>query len=232
MSCADFEQLDASGLNLQAVFNLSELPDGISAAISKHVGEFAGYRQLILIGHGGRRMWEALQASAFTASADPVDSFSQDLVHRWFADRGNRYEMLYPGDEQVVPLQKLGALAGWHHSSPFRIGINAHWGSWFAYRAVVLADSDFEPTPPLTAPSPCDSCMEKPCIPACPADALTGSDASLQPCIDYRLTGDSRCKDRCFSRMACPVAVEHKHSMQQLNYHYGRSMQTIEDYYQ
>ncbi|MFC1567623.1 hypothetical protein ACFL3K_00270, partial [Pseudomonadota bacterium] len=97
---------------------------------------------------------------------------------------------------------------------------------------VVLADSDFEPTPPLTAPSPCDSCMEKPCIPACPADALTGSDASLQPCIDYRLTGDSRCKDRCFSRMACPVAVEHKHSMQQLNYHYGRSMQTIEDYYQ
>ena len=77
----------------------------------------------------------------------------------------------------------------------------------------------------------CNQCSDAPCITICPADALSGHDASLKACLDYRLTSDSRCKDRCFSRLACPVAAEHKYSMAQLNYHYLRSMQTIEAHF-
>lgn len=239
MSRANFELLNRAGLNLQAVFNLSELPDEITASISEHVPDLSRFKQLIIFGHGGTRMWESVQRSEFTDSEfsdsdHPIDSFSVDIVNRYFADAcsGNSVEILYPHSSRIVPLQKLGTLAGWHHASPFRVGINAEWGSWFAYRAVVLADTEFEVTPKMDAPSPCDSCEEKPCITACPADALAGNHGSLQPCIDYRLTDDSRCKARCFSRLACPVAVEHRYSMEQINYHYSRSMQTIEDYYQ
>ena len=221
------------GLNLQAVFNLSELPEAVTASIKAHAPELSCFKQLIMFGHGGRQMWEALQASEFANTDNPIDSFSVDLVHRWFADVNseNSFEILYPGGEQPVPLQKLGTVAGWHHTSPFRVGINSLWGSWFAYRVVVLVDSTFETTPPLTALSPCDSCEEKPCISACPADALSGNDGSLQPCIDYRVEAGSQCKDRCFSRLACPVASEHRYTMQQLNYHYVRSMQTIIECY-
>lgn len=239
MSSADFEFLNRTGLNLQAVFNLSELPEEITASIREHVADLSRFRQLIMFGHGGTRMWESVQQSEFTDSEfsdtdHPIDAFSIETVKQYFADAcsGANVEILYPHSSRIVPLQQLGTLAGWHNTSPFRIGINAEWGTWFAYRAVVLADTEFEPTPRMDAPSPCDSCVDKPCITACPADALSGNDGSLQPCIDYRLKRDSQCKDRCFSRLACPVAAGHRYSMEQLNYHYARSMQTIEEYYE
>jgi epoxyqueuosine reductase QueG len=108
--------------------------------------------------------------------------------------------------------------------------VNQVWGSWFAYRVVVLADTEFEPTSPLTAASPCHSCTEKPCLSACPAEALEHGDFSLKLCIDYRLREHSQCKAQCLARLACPIAPEHRYSMEQINYHYGRSMQTIEEY--
>lgn len=223
-----------NGLHLQAVFNLSDIPDEITAVISEHVPDLSRFKQLIMFGHGGTRMWESVQQSEFAGDDHPIDSFSVNIVKQYFADTcsGSSFEILYPHSSRMVPLQKLGVLAGWHNASPFRIGINAEWGSWFAYRAVVLADTEFKATLKMDAPSPCDSCEEKPCITACPADALSGNDGALKPCIDYRLTKDSKCKDRCFSRLACPIAAEHRYSIEQINYHYARSMQTIEDYYE
>jgi hypothetical protein len=221
-----------NGLNMQAVFNLLELPEEITASIRAHVPDIARFNQLIIFAHGGRRMWKSAQASKFADADEPVDSFSIDLVRRYFAKAcsENIFEVLYPGSKQPVPLQKLGQLAGWHHSSPFRVGVNQVWGSWFAYRVVVLADTEFEPTPPLTAASPCHSCTEKPCLSACPAEALERGDFSLKLCIAYRLTNDSQCKTQCLSRLACPVAPEHRYSMEQINYHYGRSLQSIREY--
>jgi len=222
-----------NGLNLQAVFNLSELPESVMNTITEHALDLSSFKQLILLGHGGRRMWESLQHSEFADADHPVDHFSVDLVQRYFAEacRGRRYRIIYPCSKQLVPLQKLGELAGWHHASPFRVGVNEYWGSWFAYRAVVVADTEFVVTSRLSAPSPCEACSDKPCVSGCPANALSGNEGSLKPCVDYRLAEHSLCKDRCFSRMACPVASEHRYTMEQVNYHYTRSMQTIEEYY-
>ena len=36
-------------------------------------------------------------------------------------------------------LQQLGALVGWHQASRLMIGIDPEWGTWFAYRALVVA---------------------------------------------------------------------------------------------
>ncbi len=148
-----------NGLNMQAVFNLLELPEEITTSIRAHAPDIARFNQLIIFAHGGKRMWESVQASGFADADEPIDSFSIDLVRRYFAEAcsENTFELLYPGSKQLIPLQKLGQLAGWHHSSPFRVGVNQVWGSWFAYRVVVLADTEFEPTSPLTAASPCSS---------------------------------------------------------------------------
>ena len=47
--------LNRCGLNRHAVFDLADLPDDIVGSIA---GGTKGYRQLILIGHGGRALWE------------------------------------------------------------------------------------------------------------------------------------------------------------------------------
>jgi ferredoxin-like protein FixX len=153
-------------------------------------------------------------------------------VRHWLARvlPGRAAGVLYPLSSSPVPLVALGTLAGWHHGSPFRVGINAAFGSWFAYRALVLADSDFAVTAPLTAPSPCDSCADKPCITACPAGAV-GTDTFEAPaCFGHRLQAGSDCAARCRARAACPVASEHRYSEAQTAYHYGRSLESLRRY--
>lgn len=221
-----------AGLNMLAVFDLESLPADILQSIQLDKIALDSYKQLLVFAHGGKDMWQALQQSTFLDDENPIDSFSIDTVKSWFEQEQNacRYHLLYPSPVRNIPLQALGKLAGWHHASPFRIGINAEYGSWYAYRVVVLADTALTPTTAMEAASPCLSCEDQVCIPACPANALQGGDLSLQQCMDYRLEHDSRCKSQCISRLACPVATEHRYSIEQINYHYDLSMKMIEQY--
>lgn len=219
----DPTRLDAAGLNLQAVFNTADLPPALRGQLET-LGHF---RQLILIGHGGRRLWEAVQASGIV-SADPIDEFSVRRVANWLAEQrpGCRHLLIYPG-APPVGLQKLGELAGWHHPSPFMLGINATWGSWYAYRAVLLADSDFAPTPPVRDVSPCVACASRACVTACPVGALDGG-FSLEKCVSWRQQPASSCRTSCLARMACPVASEHRYCGEQIRHCYGISLRMIE----
>jgi len=219
------------GLNLQAVFEIADLPPEMLAAMEP-VESVSDYRQLLLFGHGGRQMWQALAGSAFRHDEDPVDGFSSDVVARFFSEEnpGNSYTLLFPqkqGTKQgTIPLQQLGKLAGWHHASPFRIGVNVRWGSWFAYRAVALADTAFTPTAPVPEPSPCESCTDKPCLSACPVTSSCG-DIKLDDCMGHRVAAASSCANTCLARLACPVMQEARYSDEQIAYHYGRSLESI-----
>lgn len=214
---------------MQAVFDLAALPDELRNSLAVTVPEFSRFRQLILIGHGGTQMWHALQASELCDAPDPVDSFSLDVVHQWLAaiSPSATFEIVYPASDRLVALQQLGALAGWHFASPFRIGINRQWGSWFAYRVALLIDTELPVTEPETWGSPCDDCVGRPCIQACPAEAVADEKNMLSRCVGYRLEQESVCSLQCLSRLACPVAKEHRYSQEQIDYHYGQSLQTI-----
>lgn len=219
--------LDAAGLNLQAVFNL----DGLPPEIYEQLAAGPEWRQLILVGHGGRAMWDAVKASGI-ASADPIDDFTVRTIEQWFVREypEQRYQIVYPGSRSVG-LQALGKLTGWHHDSPFMVGVNEQWGSWYAYRAAVLADTHFRPTPAVAGVSPCVTCRMQPCISACPAGALAGGEFSLEKCIAWRRQPDSSCRTSCLARLACPVASEHRYPGEQIRHSYAISMRMIEQYY-
>lgn len=227
MSAVDFSALNAAGLNLQTVFDLAALPAEMRAQLDpKH-----RYRQLILIGHGGRTLWEQVKAAGLD-STHPIDDFTTATVEAWLAAQlpGVAHGVVYPGDGPVG-LQALGRLAGWHHESPFRVGVNAAWGSWFAYRAVVLADTELPLTVPVISRSPCTACADQPCVSACPAGALADHQFSLQKCIAYRRQPDSRCRITCIARTTCPVRPEHRYDDAQIAHSYSRSMAMIETFY-
>ena len=221
---ADF--LNQSGINRQHVFNLSDLPAETLATL----GDTNGHRQLILLGHGGRKLWECVKASGMGGD-HPIDDYCVETVSRWFADRlpDRRYRILYPG-EQAVGLQQLGKLAGWHQSSPFMVGIDAEWGSWFAYRAAILADTNFLPFVPANRGNPCDTCQNQPCIAACPAGALAGGSFALDRCSRHRLSEGSACATTCPARETCPVGVDHRYDRAQLAHSYGHSLAMIRLY--
>lgn len=227
MITPDFTLLNEAGLNLQAIFNIDAMPAEMQADIRQRFDPEQRYRQLILIGHGGKAMWAAMKAAGIAAE-HPIDEFSIEITQRWLAELP--HAIVYPA-EISVGLQALGKLAGWHHDSPFRVGVNASWGSWYAYRVVVLTDSDFVPTPPRVTIAPCTRCPDQPCVAACPADALNGEIFDLQKCITYRRAPSSRCQTTCVARISCPVGSEHRYSDEQIAHTYSNSLRMIERYY-
>jgi epoxyqueuosine reductase len=225
----DFAELAARGLNLHAVFDLDGLPAEVAAALPKGDPEHS-FRQLILIGHGGRALWTSIRAARFS-SDDPVDDFSVAAVERWFDTRcaGRTHGIIYPGTA-LVPLQALGRLAGWHHDSPLGLGINARWGTWFAYRVALLADTALPPTAAWTEPSPCAACKDHPCITHCPGNALKGGTFALESCVRQRKLAVSVCRASCPARIACPIGEEHRYDDAQMRHHYLRSLRTLQDF--
>lgn len=220
-----FAALNAQGLNLQAIFNLEDLPPDVLAALP--VDRNGPYRQLLLVGQRGGLLWQQLALQGMDGE-DPIDTFSQTQVSAWLNQQhpGQRFRFVFPG-ATAVGLQRLGTLAGWHHPSPFMVGVNSEWGSWFAYRAVVLTDTAMVPTAPLVSTSPCPACASRICVSRCPANALSDG-FNLSACLDYRRQPGSACQDRCLARNSCPVGEVHRYSDAQISYHYGQSMKVIE----
>ncbi len=224
--------LNKAGLNCHAVFNIATLPATALELLYERCPQARKYRQLILIGHGGTSFWEALKAMGVEPyrqeEQHPVDDFTVATVQQFMREEhlACAYEIIYPGT-YTISLQELGKLAGWHHSSPFMVGINPTFGSWFAYRAVVLANTDLPLSTPVSSSPPCDSCSDKPCISTCPAHALDGGEFHLLKCVSYRQEEASVCKNTCVARRSCPVGEEHRYSDEQMQYHYGRSMRVI-----
>ena len=219
--------LDTAGLNRQFVFDLADLPAEVLATLAPQAGE----RQLILFGHAGRRLWECVQAAGI-GGKDPIDDYSIRTVQHWFAAHltKQRYRLLFPGEGRIG-LQALGNLAGWHQPSPIMVGVDREWGSWYAYRAVAIADTRFPPSVPLDDRSPCPSCATPPCIGTCPAGALAGGHFDLDACSRYRLQAASACAHGCLARQACPVGAEHRYTPEQITHSYSRSLAVIRRYY-
>lgn len=221
---ADF--LTAAGLNRQHVFAVTDLP----AALCKPLALRPEERQLVLLGHGGKHLWQCVQAAGIDGP-DPIDTYVTATVDRCFAQflPGRHYRIIYPGPT-AIGLQALGELAGWHFRSPFMVGVDPHWGSWHAYRAVVVADSDFLPDPPVDRTqlvSPCSRCAQRPCIPACPAGAA-GEPFDLDACSAFRLRPGSPCAETCLARLACPVGHAQRYKIDQIRHSYRQSLAMLE----
>ena len=230
MTISDFTALNSAGLNLQAVFDLDELPPDIVAELRRSFDPAHRYRQLILIGHAGKTLWASVKAAGLV-SEHPIDEFSIHTVEQWFSTHfpDSSHDIVYPGDIPVG-LQTLGKIAGWHHPSPLMIGIQEEWGTWFAYRVVLMADTNLEPTRPIRNESPCERCRDKVCIANCPAGALAGGTFSLDKCVTYRKEASSRCKTTCVARISCPVGSDHRYCDEQIRHTYSISMKAIEEY--
>lgn len=229
---AAVSELENRGLNLFSVLRVGALPDSVAAPLNQHELPPNDENRVILIGHGGRELWQSLDPIHWRHT-DPIDSFSHAAAQHFSQQvlRGYRYQIIYPGTRPVA-LQQLGSTAGWHCDSPLGLGIHPHWGLWFAYRAVILTDA---PLPEIGQPDPataCEQCPDQPCISHCPAQALKpDGQIDMSRCGDYRLEEDSSCSDRCLSRLSCPVAGEHRYTLEQINYHYRLSLETLRHYH-
>ncbi len=162
---------------------------------------------------------------AFTASReyrdgrpDPLDRWSERVIGG--LARAFEAEALFPfGGPPYRPFLRWAERSGRAWPSPVGLLVHDTAGLMVSYRgALALAGRLALPTPPAR---PCESCAEKPCLSACPADALTAKGYDVPACKAYLETSaGSACHDGgCAVRRACPVSARHGRRAEQSAFH-------------
>ena len=178
-----------------------------------------GVRSVVLIGNAGLSMWPAFAAGR-RDEPDPLDHWTKRVVDPIAADLGAT--AVHPNDKPFHPFQRWAQRAEPVHPSPLGILIHPVFGLWHAYRAALLfaeaVDGLLERT---NSPSPCDSCVEKPCLTACPVSAFNGKVYNVVACAGHlRSGGPPDCPSLgCRARDACPVAPQHRYMDEQIGFH-------------
>ncbi len=185
-------------------------------------GELADVATIALVGLGGRRGWAAFSASpeAEDGAADPLDRWSRNVVDPLAAELGAR--ALYPFEGPPHwPFQRWARRAEPMHVSPLGLLIDRKDGLWRGYRGA-LAFAGRLAVPPLrAAASPCETCVARPCLSACPVGAFTSDGYDVAACAAHlRLPAGRPCMEGgCLARRACPVGAERAHQRAQAAFH-------------
>ena len=225
--------LRRAGLVLQASIPVGELPLWAAEPMQEVGINPSRYKSFVMLAQGGSRLWDYIVADGRDIR-DPFDETSERLAGEFVTEflEGAAWELVYPG-APFLPLTRLAEHVGWGAPSPLGLTINAEYGLWLAHRAVFLVDAEVQTAPIESFAHPCDSCVDKPCVSACPAgavDAVAGFTMDL--CGHYRIEPGSRCAYQCLARNACPVGTEHRYGPAQMAHHYASGLASIRSYYE
>ncbi len=221
--------LESRGINLFHAFDTLSVSELVSSAAPEI--DLTRFPTTVLIANAGSAFWQSMQ-QAGVQGIDPVDQYSISLAHEFVKKYLQcRVEMLYPSNHPVS-LISFGVLAGWSLTTPMGVTIHPKYGPWFAFRALFLVEKSIPASTPLMAEHPCESCLDKPCQTACPANAVGDIGAfKHETCARFRIRDESICAYQCLSRISCPVGAEYRYVDEQMKYHYHRSRVTMFQYY-
>ena len=176
-------------------------------------------RTIILAGNAGPAMWEAF-SEARPAAPDPLDRWSHSVLES-VATQYNADVILPSDGPPYAPFQRWAMRAESVHLSPLGILIHPKWGLWHGYRGALLFPTPVDVPAFDFSPSPCSTCVAKPCLSGCPVGAFTGTDYLAGTCADYLGTsaGGICLEKGCLARHACPIGQEAPPSPDQANFH-------------
>ena len=165
---------------------------------------------VVMVGNAGPAMWRAF-AQAREQTADPLNRWTRrvlDAVARRFGA-----EARYPFDGPPwLPFQRWARRAEAVFESPVGMLVHPEYGLWHAYRGALVFDRPLDGLPGRPdAPSPCETCEEKPCLSTCPVGAFTAGAYDVPACARHLETpqGSDCMTLGCRARRACPVGQDH-----------------------
>lgn len=166
---------------------------------------------VVLLGMKGMHSWAAFTSAREYAdgAADPLDRWSRRIISI-IADRFHGTAYFPFGGPPHVPFVAWALASGRAFTSPSQMLVHDEVGMLLSYRGALHIDADlFIPAPPRQA-SPCDSCVDRPCLSTCPAHALVDAGPyNLPACHDHLNTSEGAdCMSRgCRARNACPLSA-------------------------
>jgi epoxyqueuosine reductase len=138
---------------------------------------------------------------------DPLDRWSKRVITKAAMDLGA--EPRFPFGDPVQPFLSWAVRSGRAWSSPVHLLVHDTAGLWVSFRGAILVPELLD----LPAPSacPCHTCIVKPCLSACPAQALTVQGYAITACHSYLDTspGQQCMETGCQVRSTCPQSQKY-----------------------
>ena len=224
----------AFGLNLVGVARAADY-DALVPPKYRLAGGADAHRSAIVIGNGGGAFWSAYRAHAaahpdFAARPHPLDDFTAEVMRERIlplaARAGVAADLRLPFRDDDPPLSfvHLAEAAGLGRRSLLAVLIHPEFGPWIALRGALLVDADLTAARPAAHFDPCSGCVERPCITACPAAAVSHPGGwDVGRCIDHRIAHASDCPDRCEARVACVYGRAHRYPADAMMHHHHRA---------
>jgi len=174
-------------------------------------------QSLVLIGNAGDAMWQAF-APHRSSGPDPLDAWTERVLSK-IAD-AFAADAIFPWSKPYQPFQQWAMRAEALSSSPLGILMHPEHGLWHAYRAALIFNQPIDLPPAVQRRSPCDSCLDRPCLSACPVGAFADGGYDVTACAEYlsQPSGRTTCRiNGCDARAACPVGTPYP--LEQIRFH-------------
>ncbi|HEY1941902.1 MAG TPA: hypothetical protein VGH40_07230 [Roseiarcus sp.] len=205
--------IEARGLAARGAFALEDADrsnglDGIAA--------------IVLVGAAGPQGWDAFAASpeARDDKADPLDRWSRRVIDALAVEIGAR--PLFPfGGPPYWPFQRWALRAETVHASPLGLLIHPDYGLWHSYRGALAFPRPIAIPPHEVRASPCETCVSRPCLSACPVGAFATSGYDVAACAAHlrKEEGSACMSGGCLARRACPIGAEYAQRPEQAGFH-------------
>ncbi|QBY02386.1 ferredoxin [Rhodophyticola sp. CCM32] len=197
----------------------------------QHLGIFGGFHPrpedcapegtgtLLLLGPDEPGFWAHVTSEPEFADGkpDPMDRWSRRVIGHLACDLGAKAQFPF-GGPPYAPFIRWAGRTGRAWVSPVSILVHDTAGLMLSYRgALALTEQIDLPEPP---PPPCETCA-KPCLTACPVNALTSDGYDTDTCHRYLDTAPgTACMTRgCDVRRACPVSQSYDRLPEQSAFH-------------
>jgi hypothetical protein len=206
------QAVEAVGLCLRGGFR----PDPTDAVPPLAAGRPAA--TVLMVGNAGPAMWQRFAGQRFDGRSS-LDDWTRDVLTAVAERFGAR--AVYPFDRPFLPFQTWSMRAEPCHISPIRMLIHPTFGLWHAWRGALLFAGEIAWPEPVRAPSPCDSCRDRPCLSACPVAAFATSGYDVPRCHAHLAApaGEDCMELGCRARRACPVGSGWRYVPAQARFH-------------
>jgi len=171
-------------------------------------------RFVILIGNAGPVMFRRFAREG----RGSLDDWTRAVIEPLAADLDAR--ALFPFDVPHQPFLSWARRGGAGHVSPLGLNIHPTYGLWHAYRAALLFPVEFDLPRVSAGAHPCETCVAKPCLSACPVSAFDGKNYDVDACGVHVNAGANQCMDGgCLARRACPIGIQYQYAKPQAQFH-------------
>ena len=191
---------------------------------------------LILFGNVGSSLWSSFSQSDEyrDGEANPLDRWSYRVGEMMASEFSGR--AFYPfGGPPHRPFISWAKKAEGVQSSRLGMLIHAQYGLWHAYRFALGIDKssaqeiDWAQVTQASQMSPCERCVDQPCLSACPVGAFSISGYDVDACY-AAIDGidELHCMGNgCGARRVCPYGRDHHYLPEHAEFHMVQFLRSL-----